>query len=82
MDAQPHSSVKKINAMEARRNFGTHLEMVYYSGEQFIIERAGKPMAALVPISVLDEWQTKSSPAKTGPDTGKENKRQSHKRRA
>jgi prevent-host-death family protein len=80
MDDASRSRAKKINAMEARRNFGTNLEMVYYSGAQFVIERAGKPMAALVPISLLEEWQKQAGPAKTGHDTGKGNKRQSKKR--
>jgi prevent-host-death family protein len=79
MDDESRSRPKKITAMEARRNFGQMLEEVYYKEDQFVIERAGKPMAALVPLSLLEEWQTKSSPAE--PDTGKGNKRQSKKRK-
>jgi aromatic ring hydroxylase len=30
---------------------------VYYKGDQFVIERAGKPMAAVVPLWQLEEWQ-------------------------
>jgi prevent-host-death family protein len=82
MDDEARSRPKKINAMEARRNFGANLEIVYYSGAQFIIERAGKPMAALVPITLLEEWQNRSSPAETRHDTGKGNKRQSRKGKA
>jgi len=72
-------SIKTINAMKARQNLGTLLEEVYYRGEHIIIERAGKPMAALIPVSQLEAMQ-KSNPGKTGHDTGKGNKRQSHKR--
>jgi prevent-host-death family protein len=80
-DANP-TPPKKINAMKARQNFGQMIEEVYYRGEQYIIERAGKPMAAIVPLSLLEEVQKKSSPARTGHDTKKGNKRQSSKRRA
>ena len=42
--------VKKVNALKARQNLGQMLEEVYYKGAQFAIERAGKPMAAVVPV--------------------------------
>jgi prevent-host-death family protein len=48
--------VKKVNALKARQNFGQMLEEVYYKGDQFVIERAGKPMAAVVPLWQLEEW--------------------------
>jgi prevent-host-death family protein len=73
-------SIKTITAMKARQQLGTILEEVYYRGEIYIVERAGKPMAALIPVSQLEAMQ-KSSPAKTEHDTGKGNKRQSSKRR-
>ena len=79
---QPGKSVKAVTAMEARKNFGKMLEEVHYKGDQFVIERAGRPMAVLIPVSLLEEWQKKSTPAKTGHDTKKGNKRQSYKRRA
>ena len=44
--------LKRINALKARRNLGQLLEEVYYRGDQYIIERAGKPFAAVVPL-----WQ-------------------------
>ena len=56
MDDQSRSSARTINAMKARQNFGELLEHVYYRGEQFVIERAGKPMAAIVPLWHLEEW--------------------------
>ena len=49
--------VKKINALKARKNLGQLLEEVYYKGDQYVIERAGKPMAAVVPLWQLEEWQ-------------------------
>jgi prevent-host-death family protein len=54
---QSRSPVKTINAMKARQNFGQMLEEVYYKGDQFVVERAGKPMAAVVPVWQLEEWQ-------------------------
>ena len=44
--------IKTLTAIKARQNLGEVLEEVYYNGDQFIIERAGKPMAAMVPL-----WQ-------------------------
>jgi len=48
---------KKVNALKARKTLGQLLEEVYYRGDQYIIERAGKPMAAFVPVWQLEEWQ-------------------------
>jgi len=47
--------LKKINALKARQNLGQILEEVYYSGDQYVIERAGKPMAAIVPVWQAEE---------------------------
>jgi prevent-host-death family protein len=63
MDNQPRSDVRIINAGKARVNFGQMLDEVYYKGEQFIIERAGKPRAAVVPLSVLEGWQKHTASA-------------------
>jgi prevent-host-death family protein len=46
--------IKKITALKARQNLGELLEEVYYKGDHYIIERAGKPMAAVVPLSQLE----------------------------
>ncbi len=48
--------VKKITAVKARKTLGQLLEEVYYRGDHYIIERAGKPMAAVVPVWYLEEW--------------------------
>ena len=47
--------LKKVNALKARQNFGQLVEEVYYKGDQFVIERAGKPMAAVVPLWQLED---------------------------
>ena len=48
---------KKVSALKARRNLGQLLEEVYYRGDQCVIERAGRPMAAVVPLWQLKEWE-------------------------
>jgi len=48
---------KTINAVAARRNFGQMLEEAYHRGNRFIVERAGRPMAVVVPIEQYEQWQ-------------------------
>lgn len=48
---------KTVNAMRARGKLGQILEEVYYRGDQYIIERSGKPMAALVPVEQYEQWR-------------------------
>jgi prevent-host-death family protein len=48
---------KTINAVAARRRLGQLLEETYYRGDVFIIERACRPMAAMVPIEQYRQWQ-------------------------
>jgi prevent-host-death family protein len=57
MDEQSPPSTKKITAMQARHAFGQLLNEVYYKGDLFIIERDGKPMAAVIPLSQLEALQ-------------------------
>ena len=40
---------RKVSAGEARKRLGELLEAVYYRGDEIIIERAGKPMAVVIP---------------------------------
>ena len=42
---------KQIGAFEARRKFGQLLEEAFYNKDSFIVQRAGRPMAAVVPLS-------------------------------
>ena len=53
-----------------------------YMGDQFIIERAGKPMAAVVPIWQHEAWQKQHSRPKKSADTIKKSNRQSTKGRS
>ncbi len=51
--------VKRVNALNARKKLGQLLEEVYYKGDQYVIERAGRPMAAVVPVWQLEERATR-----------------------
>ena len=42
---------RRLSAVEARKKLGEILEGVYYRGDEVIIERAGKPMAVMIPAS-------------------------------
>lgn len=44
-----------ISVAEAKRRFSDVLGAVRYQNERFVIERNGTPMAALVPLSDLDQ---------------------------
>lgn len=39
----------RISATRSARNFSELLNRVYYRGEEFVIERGGKPVARLAP---------------------------------
>ena len=49
------NAIKHIGARDARNQFADLLGQVHYGGETIIIERAGKPMAALVPVAMIDK---------------------------
>lgn len=48
---------KKIGSADVRRRFGQLLEEVYYRGDTVVVERRGRPMAALVPLDLYESWQ-------------------------
>lgn len=43
------SMKRTVSAGEARQRLGQLLEGVYYRGDEVVIERAGKPMAVVIP---------------------------------
>jgi prevent-host-death family protein len=49
--------LKKISAMKARQNLGQLLNEVSIRGDAYIIERAGKPLAALVGMERFQQLQ-------------------------
>jgi len=44
--------VKRIPALQLRHELGNVLNSVHLLGEEYIVERNGKPLAALVPVDV------------------------------
>ncbi len=55
---------ERIGAAQAKTHFSALLAQVAYGGKQFIIERRGKPLAALVGLEELerlDEVRAKSA---------------------
>ena len=49
--------LKTINALKARRNLGQLLEEVFYKGDQFVIQRAGKSMAVVISPSEYEAYR-------------------------
>jgi prevent-host-death family protein len=45
---------RTISAVEARQNLGDVLSGVHYRNDEVVIERAGKPVAVLVPVKVYE----------------------------
>lgn len=48
---------RTISAVEARKRLGELLEGVYYRGDEVVIERAGKPMAVVIPSARYEGFQ-------------------------
>jgi len=51
---------KVVDATVARRQLGTLLDEVYYKGESIIIERKGKALAKIVPLTAVEKKDEKS----------------------
>jgi len=50
---------KRISAMEARKRFGEIMSEVSLRDDEYIIERDGKPMVAVIPIWKLEQLEEK-----------------------
>lgn len=48
---------RELNARQAREGFSTLLDQVQYQGDTYIINRNGKPAAAVVPLKVYETWR-------------------------
>jgi len=48
-------SLKTVTAIEARKTLGTILNSVSFGNNQYIVERKGVPMAAIVPVKKLEQ---------------------------
>ncbi|MGH2558508.1 MAG: type II toxin-antitoxin system Phd/YefM family antitoxin [Thermomicrobiales bacterium] len=49
--------VKTLSAWEARRQFGKVLREVSRDNDSFIVESHGEPVAAVVPVRILESWE-------------------------
>ena len=48
---------KALGVTEARRQFSNIVEQVQHQGRAYVVERYGKPAAAVVPVEVYERWQ-------------------------
>ena len=48
---------RRISAVDARKKLGEILEGVFYRGDEVIIERAGKPMAVVIPAGLYQRLE-------------------------
>ncbi len=60
---------KRVPAMTARKNFGELLESVYHKGDEIIVERAGKPMGVLIPLSQYQKLERQRTDALAAMET-------------
>ena len=49
--------LKKISTLEVRQNLGAVLNRVSLRDDQYIIERKGQSLAAVVPVWQLEKWK-------------------------
>ena len=47
--------MRSVDSVILRKNLGQYVNEAYYRGDEFIIKRAGKPVAALVPLTDLEK---------------------------
>jgi prevent-host-death family protein len=47
---------RRLSAVDARQKLGDVLSGVFYRHDEVIIERAGKPMAAVVPMRIYEAY--------------------------
>jgi prevent-host-death family protein len=51
--------LKTISAMKARQTLGQIMNEVSIRSDRYIIERNGKPLVAIVPVSFIEEQELK-----------------------
>ena len=49
--------LKKISALKARQNLGQVMNEVALRGDDYIIERSGKPLVAVIPLGKYQQLQ-------------------------
>lgn len=48
-------SVKVVTALTARKKLGTIMNAVSFKNDQYVVERKGTPMVAIIPIKKLQQ---------------------------
>jgi len=48
-------SLKVVTALRARQIFGTIMNAVSFRNDQYIVERKGMPMVAIIPVKKLEQ---------------------------
>jgi len=48
-------SLKVVTALKARQIFGTIMNAVSFRNDQYIVERKGMPMVAIIPVKKLEQ---------------------------
>lgn len=48
-------SLKVVTAIEARKTFGAIMNAVSFGNDQYIVERKGVPMVAIIPVKRLEQ---------------------------
>jgi len=48
-------SLKVVTALRARQIFGTIMNAVSFRNDQYIVERKGLPMVAIIPVKKLEQ---------------------------
>ena len=48
-------SLKVVTALRARQIFGTIMNAVSFRNDQYIVERKGTPMVAIIPVKKLEQ---------------------------
>ncbi len=49
--------LKKISAQKARQKFGELMDGVRLRGDRYIVERANRPMVAVIPVEEYVTWE-------------------------
>lgn len=57
MAKTPISTAKTISTLDVRKGLGDILNRAAYGGESFVVERKGRPVAAVVPVERLQKLE-------------------------
>ena len=49
---------RKVGVTQARKELGEMIDKVQHQGDSYVIDRHGKPAAAVVPMKVYETWKT------------------------